>query len=58
MCILFSFGLLWKVEANMANYGICNLDYVLKAKVNYKTYIWILADLKHNGELLKRLPMV
>ena len=36
-----------KTLVNMAKDGLSNLDYKLMEKADYKTHIWILADLKH-----------
>ena len=37
-------------EVKMATDGLSDLDYNMTKKVYHKTHIWILADLKYNGE--------
>ena len=50
LCISIRKELVQNAEANLAKDGLSNLDYRMVKKVDYKTHIWILADLKHDGE--------
>ena len=39
-----------KTVANMDKDGLSNVDYKVVEKADYKTHIWILADLKRYGK--------